>query len=143
MAQTYQSIVINAPVEDVWSHVRNFHDMSWAPNVIEKVDAVGDRKGDEAGAKRILNDAFHETLIELDDVNHTVTYSIDDGPSPVSSDDVSDYRGKVVVRPITESNEGTFVEWSSTWKGKGAEAEDFCTGIYTALLGELKKTLEG
>ncbi|MBS3804165.1 MAG: SRPBCC family protein [Oleiphilaceae bacterium] len=142
MAKTYQSIVINAPAEDVWSKVRNFHDMSWAPNVVEKVDAVGDKKGDEPGAKRILNDAFHETLIDVDDENHAITYSIDNGPSPVSSDDVSDYVGRVVVRPVTESNEGTFVEWYSTWNGNDAAAEEFCTGIYTALLGELKKTLE-
>lgn len=34
MGQTYQSTVINAPAEKVWNAIRNFHDLSWAPNLI-------------------------------------------------------------------------------------------------------------
>ena len=29
MGKTYQTAVINAPVVQVWSKIRNFHDMSW------------------------------------------------------------------------------------------------------------------
>jgi len=67
MGQTYQSIVINAPAEKVWTAIRNFHDLSWAPNVITRVEVVGSQKGDEVGAGRVLNDAFRETLRELKD----------------------------------------------------------------------------
>lgn len=142
MGTTYQSIVIERPAREVWQTLRNFHDMSWARDTIEKVDAVGDTPGDRPGAKRVLNGAFHETLQEIDDQEYRLEYSIDDGPSPVSSSDVSNYRGTVRVRPVTESSEGTFVEWYSSWQGNDEEAEAFCHGIYASLLKELKNTLE-
>ena len=73
------STVLSAPIDDVWPVLRDFHDMSWA-SMIESLEKVGDTGGTEAGAKRILNGAFEETLIELDDEGHTVRYSIDNGP---------------------------------------------------------------
>ena len=51
MPETNQSIDINAPISDVWSRLDNFHDFSWAPNVITSVDKVGDVNGDKVGAK--------------------------------------------------------------------------------------------
>ena len=140
MGKTYQSITINAPVDRVWAAVRDFHDVSWAPGVLEKCTPVGDLKGDQIGARRVLNDAFHETLLELSDLDHTVRYSIDDGPSPVSKEEVKDYIGELRLRPITE-NDATFVEWSSSWDTRDNSAEEFCHTIYVALLGDLKKAL--
>ena len=60
MGLTYRSTVINASADTVWNAIKNFHDLSWAPNVIEKVEVVGDTAGGDVGAKRVLNDAFHE-----------------------------------------------------------------------------------
>jgi uncharacterized membrane protein len=59
VGQTYQSIVINAPVERVWAAIRNFHDLGWAPNVVTSVDVVGDKKGtavalDECSTRRSM-----------------------------------------------------------------------------------------
>ncbi|MEE9285420.1 MAG: SRPBCC family protein [Dehalococcoidia bacterium] len=139
MGKTYQSIVVNGPVDKVWAALRDFHDMSWAPNVIKKVTVVGDKKGDQVGARRLLNDVFHETLLDVSDADRTVRYSIDDGPSPISKDDVKGYVGMVRVSPVTEGG-ATFVEWSSSWEAKGNVAEEFCHGIYVALLNDLKKT---
>lgn len=141
MGQTYQSITIGAPVEKVWDRIRNFHDMGWAPNVITSLDVEGGKKGSEAGAVRVLNKAFHETLHEVNDADRTFSYSIDDGPPPVSKSDVSNYVGRVSVRPITEGG-GTFVEWSSKWDKNDQAAGEFCHGIYVALLGDMKKSLE-
>ena len=62
----YNSAKINAPIENVWSALRNFHDLSWAPHVIEDVRPIGERRGTQVGAERILNNAFNETLLELD-----------------------------------------------------------------------------
>jgi hypothetical protein len=142
MGKTYQSIVINAPVEKVWETVRNFHDMSWAPNVITKLEVKGDKQGDQIGAQRLLNDAFLETMLELSDLEHTIQYSIDDGPTPISPDDVEDYIGSISMIPVTETD-STFFEWSSSWDSKTDAAEDFCHNIYVAMLADLKKTLEG
>lgn len=114
--------------------------MGWAPNVITELRVVGDMKGDEVGAKRVLNDAFHETLLELDDEAREFAYQITDGPSPLSKNEVDDYIGRVSVRPITEGG-GTFVEWSSTWNRNEDKTAPFCHGIYVALLTDMKKSL--
>ncbi len=139
MGKTYQTTIINAPIEQVWGKIRNFHDLSWAPNVVTSCVAVGDKKGDQVGAKRILNDAFHETLVEFSEINRSFQYSIDDGPPPVSRDEVKDYYGSVRLLPVTDSD-ACFIEWSSRWEAKGNEAEEFCHGIYVALLADLQKT---
>ena len=139
MGSTYQSIVVDAPVADVWAAIRDFHDMSWAPNVIEKLTVVGDHTGDQVGARRRLNDAFEETLLGLNDLERTVHYRIDDGPSPVSKDDVENYIGTIRVHSVTEGNR-SFVEWSSHWDAKDDAASAFCHGIYVALLTDLQTT---
>jgi hypothetical protein len=137
MGSTYQSTVLNAPIDKVWAAVRDFHDLSWSANVVEKVEVIGDKSGDQIGAQRVLNDAFHETLLGLDDVEHTIRYSIDDGPSPVSKDDIENYIGCVRLSSVTDSN-STFIEWSSSWEKKGeADCGDFCHNIYLALLADL------
>lgn len=141
MPHCYQSIVVNAPVDKVWDAIKNFHDMSWAASVIEKCEAVGEKSGTEVGAKRILNDAFHETLLECNDQEHRVRYSIDEGPSPVSSAEVSHYIGELHLIPTTLDN-STFVEWGSTWESNSEDAEGFCHQIYVALLRELALKLE-
>ena len=138
MPSTYQSIIVSAPIESVWEVVKNFHDLSWAPEVIESCEAVGAATGLEIGAKRVLNGAFHETLVELDNEIHKVKYSIDDGPSPVSASDVSNYFGTLRLRSSTLDNK-TLVGWGSVWESESEEAVEFCHGIYVALLQSLAK----
>jgi hypothetical protein len=55
--------------------------------------------------------------------------------------DVSNYIGRVSVRPVTEGG-GTFVEWSSTWERNDEAIAEFCHSIYVALLADMKKSLE-
>ncbi len=133
----YNTCVVSAPVDQVWSALRNFHNMSWAPQVITSLDKIGDAGADQPGAKRVLNGVFHETLKTVDDADRTLTYSIDDGPDAVSNDNVTGYVGKVRVVPVTDTN-GTFVEWSSSWEDSKGGVEDFCNPIYKALLDSLK-----
>lgn len=139
MGKCYNSVVIDAPCEKVWQTIRNFHDLSWAPRTITKAAAEGPLKSDQIGAKRVLNDAFHETLLSLDDRERSLSYSIDDGPGPVAKDAVRNYVGKVRVLPITETDK-TFIEWQSSYDSPDdASVGDFCNPIYQALLGELKQ----
>ena len=140
MPSTYQSNLINAPVEKVWSAISNFHDLSWAPNVVSSCESVGDISGTEVGAKRILNGAFHETLREVDDAGHQIKYSIDDGPSPVSPAEVSNYIGVIKLTPVTMQG-STLIEWSSSWDSNEEEATSFCHNIYVAILGDLAETM--
>ncbi len=129
-------------MDKVWNTISNFHDLSWAPNVVTQLDVVGDKAGNEVGAGRLLNGAFSETLQSFDADNGTFTYSIDDGPSPVSKDDVSNYIGTVRVTPVTQGGGGTFVEWASAWENNDEPAFEFCHTIYVALLDDMKKSLE-
>jgi hypothetical protein len=141
MHKTYQTTVVKAPVNEVWATLRNFHDMSWATGVVEQCEAVGDKAADQIGARRVLNGVFHETLVELNDTDHVVKYSIDEGPAPVSQDDVKNYIGVIRAHPVTDID-GTFVEWSSSWEAGDGKAEEFCHNIYVALLSDLKKRFE-
>ncbi len=134
----FNSIVINAPANEVWEVLNNFHDLSWSKNVINKVEIIGDKSAKQIGAKRILNDAFHEALLSVDNDTKKFTYSIDDGPATVSKDNVEGYVGEVSVFPITE-NDTSFVIWSSKWESaKEDGVADFCNPIYYAILQDLK-----
>jgi len=141
MGQTNQSIMIKATLEKVWDAIKDFQNTDWAPNVISKIEKKGDIPGNEPGSRRILNDAFQETLAELDEENKTFSYSIDDGPSPISKNDVSNYIGRVRVSSTVNGDE-TLVEWSSTWENNDEAAYEFCHSIYIALLEDMKKSLE-
>ncbi len=134
----YNSIVINSDADKVWCVLKNFHDLSWSKNVITNVEVVGDVSSNNIGSKRILNDAFHETLLTVDNVRRRFTYSIDDGPSVVSKDNVSGYIGEVTVFSVSENNT-SFVLWTSKWdSAKESGVADFCNPIYHALLQDLK-----
>ena len=138
MGKCYNSTVVDASIEKVWEMMKDFHKVSWGDKVITKIDIVGEVPGTEAGAKRILNEAFHETLLSVDSKNFSFTYSIDDGPGPVSKDSVSNYVGKVSLYPITDSGK-TFVEWISTYESDSDSAVgDFCNPVYAGLLSSLK-----
>ena len=138
----YNSCVVSAPVATVWAALRNFHDLSWAPQVITSLEKVGDASGDQIGAKRLMNGAFHETLRGLNDTDRVVTYSIDDGPDAVSKDRVSGYVGVVRVFSVTDGD-STFVEWSSSWQDSQGGVKEFCDPIYKALLDSLKQHFAG
>jgi hypothetical protein len=138
VGKCYNSVTLNASIGQAWDTIKDFHDMSWASDVITKVEKVGDAGGSTPGAKRILNDVFHETLLSIDEEQSIFTYSIDDGPGPVSKDSVQNYVGKVKVHPVTNDNT-TFVEWTSTYESPDEQAVgDFCNPIYHALLSALK-----
>lgn len=141
MGKTYQTISVGRDLDAVWSRLNNFHDMSWAPSVITECTALGELGGTSEGAKRKLNGVFEETLLRVDSDKYLIEYAINDAPSPVSPQEISDYVGRIKL-----SSEGdgksTLVEWSSSWKGEGVESAKFCHGIYKALLGELKNDLE-
>ena len=139
MGKCENKIEIDASTDKIWETINDFHDMSWAPNVITSVEAVGDKKGTEVGAKRILNDAFHETLVEVNADEYSFSYSIDDGPGPVASDAVSNYIGVV---KLSAKDYGTLVEWGSSFNAENeSEVREFCDPIYQALLSALKETL--
>jgi len=133
----YNSTVVDGSPADVWAMIRNFHELGWAAGVVETAEKVGDLAGDQLGAKRVLNGVFHETLCALDDVNHIIRYSIDEGPGPLAKGEFSGYIGQVRLRSVSDTGQ-TFVEWSSKWSTGSSEIKGFCDPIYQALLGAMK-----
>jgi len=85
MGDCYNEIEINSPITEVWKTISNFHDMSWAGNVIINVSKVGDKEGTQIGARRVLNGIIYETLNNFDPDEFTFSYSIDQGEGPISS----------------------------------------------------------
>ena len=133
----YNSAVIPAPVDKLWSALRNFHDLSWAEGVVETVEVIGDAAPDQIGAGRLINGAFRETLLALDDNARALKYSIDDGPGPASKDNVGGYVGDVRLHAISE-DDTTLVVWTSSWSSGGDGVAELCNPIYRALLATLK-----
>jgi len=134
----YNSIVIEAPAEEVWDVLRNFHELSWARNVINKVEIVGDKPFFEVGAKRIVNGTFYETLLSFDNQEKKFSYSIDDGPGAASKDNLFGYVGELTIFPVTENN-SSFVLWTTRWDlEKNESVADFLNPLYKALLQDLK-----
>ena len=140
MPKCYQSRVIDAPINEVWDKINDFHNMSWTPNVVASCENIADVNGNTVGAKRLLNGAIAETLISIDANTKTFSYSIDEGPSPISSNDVSNYVGVVTLFEITASNE-TFMVWESSWESKSKDAVEFCSTIYAQVMNDLQDTM--
>lgn len=138
---TYNSTIIEASADQVWSTLRNFNNMDWGDGIVESVDSVNGKGGTEVGATRMVNGAIRETLQSFDDDSMAFTYSIDDGPDVLASDMVSGYLGKVRVSPITSTNQ-SFVEWSSDWVSAKGDVKAFCDPLYAGLLGLLAKKFD-
>lgn len=137
MGECVNSAVIAAPVDEVWRRIRNFHDMSWTP-AIASLEPVGEARADQLGAKRILNGAFHETLLGLDDLERSFRYQITDGPSPVSKDELLYYYGTVRVLPVTDEN-ASLVIWETRYEAKDdAQVKQLCDPFYITFLAHLK-----
>jgi len=136
MPRVYQSLVIDAPVEKVWERIRNFHDFSWAPSVVESCVAEGEGAGTSVGCKRRINDVFVDTMITHSDAERRYQYSIEEGPSPVAPKETRNYVGDIHLRPVTDGNK-TFAEYSAHWESDNADAEKFIDGVYAALLKDL------
>ena len=139
MGTTYNSTIINAPVDKVWRILRDFHGIAGWAGAIEKAEPKGDAKADQVGAKRLLNDAIAETLVDLNDDDHSMKYTIDSGPGPL--EEMSEYVGAANAKPITATGD-TFVEWSSSWQGNDGPVTEFCNPIYQSLLADLKQAAE-
>lgn len=105
----YISEVIAAPVQSVWSLMRDFNGMpAYHPGVLRS-EIEGGGRGDTVGGMRRLSlgpDAFvREKLLMLDDQAHAFSYTIVEGSLPVKH-----YVAGVRLSRVTEGDR-TFAEW--------------------------------
>ncbi|MFC5182556.1 SRPBCC family protein [Actinomadura harenae] len=122
MPKPYASVVIDAPVDDVWTWVRAFGGIAeWHPALDSCVLQEGDDHTVGSVRRLTSGDAvFVERLTALDDAARTQTYEFLESPFPVR-----DYRATIRVAPVTSSG-ATFVEWWADY-----EADETETGWLT------------
>src|SRR5882762_4830201 len=113
MARAYASITLKAPVETVWSLVRDFNALpKWAPGIVKSKIEDG-LDADVVGCVRSFHTAdgghIRERLLTLDDANTTFTYNFEKPAFPVKN-----YIATVRLYPITRSDE-SFAEWEATF----------------------------
>lgn len=145
MPRPYASAVIDAPVDQVWSFVRDFGNLDeWLP-AVATCEIEGGRSADAVGCVRRLSlqdgSVVRERLLVLDDPDHAYTYEFLESAFPVRS-----YRSTLRLAPVTDSGR-TFAEW---WAWYDAEAKDeetmtktFADGVYATGLKELQKRFGG
>ena len=75
MPKVYNSIIVPAPIDEVWSRIRDFHDFSWAPSLVTSCEKVGEGDGSTVGARRLLNGIFLDTLIAYSAIDRRMMYS--------------------------------------------------------------------
>ncbi len=113
MARAYASIILKAPVETVWSLVRDFNGLpTWAPGIAKSKIEDG-LAADVVGCVRSFHtkDGTHirERLLTLDDANYTFTYNFEKPAFPVKN-----YIATLRLYPVTHTDQ-TFAEWEATF----------------------------
>jgi uncharacterized protein YndB with AHSA1/START domain len=113
MARAYASTILKAPVETVWSLIRDFNALpKWAPAIARSKIEDG-LDSDVVGCVRnfYTKDGQHirERLLALDDAKYTFTYNFEKPAFPVRN-----YIATVRLYPVTHTDQ-TFAEWESTF----------------------------
>ena len=113
MARAYASIILKAPVETVWSLVRDFNGLpGWAAPVAKSIIEKG-WDADVVGCIRSfhMRDGSHirERLLALDDANYSFTYNFEKPAFPVKN-----YIATLRLYPVTQTDQ-TFAEWTATF----------------------------
>lgn len=113
MARAYASAIIKAPVETVWSLVRDFNGLpNWA-NGIADSKIEGGLGADVVGCVRSFHTAsgghIRERLLTLDDARHTFSYNFEKPAFPVKN-----YIATLRLMPVTH-DDATFAEWEAVF----------------------------
>lgn len=127
MAKVYVSSVINAPASEVWARVRDFNGLpNWHPGIVESRIENGE-PSDKIGCVRNFRlgngDQLREQLLGLSDYDLFCTYSILEGPMPLT-----DYVATLRLTPVTDGDR-TFAEWSAEFNCAPENEAELVTGI--------------
>src|SRR5215813_7428368 len=110
MAKVYRSAVIAAPVDAVWSYVRDFNGLpKWHPAIATSEIEAGSASDRVGCVRRFTRKSdgglLREQLLALSDTDRTFTYNILVSPMPVAN-----YVATMRFTAITAGNL-TFAEW--------------------------------
>jgi hypothetical protein len=129
MPRVFVSSVIDAPAARVWERVRDFNGLPrWHPRIRESRIENGE-PSDKVGCVRDFTlqngDRLREKLLGLSDYDMFCTYSILEGPMPLT-----DYVATLRLTPITDQ-ERTFIEWSADFDCAPDKEAELVAGIGT------------
>lgn len=142
-ANVFISAVIDAPIDIVWSTIRDFNDLPKWHSMITHSEIVAGRPGDAVGSVRdftLANGAeLKEKLLSLSDIEHWISYSIEDSPLPIVN-----YVASLSLEEITEGNQ-TLGRWQAAFDiplQEREETEDLVATIFRTGLSDLNELLK-
>jgi NADPH2:quinone reductase len=145
MVEVHRSTIIDAPIEAVWTIIRDFngHDR-WHPAVATSAIEAGEPP-DMVGAVRDFRLAdgarIREQLLSLSDKDHSFQYCILEAPLPLIG-----YVAEVRLKPVTDGAK-TFWQWRSTFHPPAAQRAELVSlvgdGIYQAGFDAIRQMLRG
>jgi NADPH:quinone reductase-like Zn-dependent oxidoreductase len=143
MVQVRQSTVIDAPIDSVWSILRDFngHDR-WHP-AISFSEIEGGDPVDAVGSVRHFRLAdggeLREQLLALSDKDFRLSYCLLEAPLPLMG-----YVASIRLKPVTDGN-ATFWEWRSEFHPPAHRREELVKlvteGIYQAGFEAIRRLL--
>lgn len=145
MVKVCQSTIINAPVQDVWSVLRDFNGHErWHP-AISFSEIEGGDAADAIGAVRHFRLAdgseLREQLLALSDKDRRLSYCLLEAPLPLMG-----YVASIRLKPVTDGN-ATFWEWSSEFHPPAHRRDELVKlvteGIYLAGFEAVRRLLNG
>ncbi len=140
MSLPYRSLVIDAPIDQVWSVVRQFDGLpAWHP-IIASSSLDSGEEGDVGAVRRLVTadgGVVVERLLSLDDESHRLVYTIIESPFAVRR-----YVSTMRLAPVTETG-GTFMEWFAEFDSEAADEDElmaiFGDGVFGAGLSALRE----
>jgi uncharacterized protein YndB with AHSA1/START domain len=113
MARAYASIILKAPVETVWSILRNFNGLPNWTDRIARSKIEGGLDADVVGCVRSFytkeGDHIRERLLMLDDANYCFSYNFEKPAFPIKN-----YVATLRLYPVTHGDQ-CFAEWTATF----------------------------
>lgn len=134
--KVYESVVIDAQIEEVWEVIRGFNAMpEWHPGIADS-EIIG---GSGVGSVRKLTleggGETKEKLLALSDVSCEYVYTIVESAMPIKN-----YVSTLSLSEVTATNQ-TFGEWYSNFDVTDLSEEEDAIGtvrdVYTSGLGNL------
>jgi Polyketide cyclase / dehydrase and lipid transport len=145
MARAYASTILDAPVEAVWSVIRDFNGLpGWHP-AIARSEIEDGRDPDVVGCVRRfwLQDGsmVRERLLSINDRGYSFSYNFETPAFPVEN-----YVARIRLMPVTDTDR-TFAEWEAVFDeapgDKGKYVEIISNAVFQGGWDALKKAVAG
>ncbi|WP_043340158.1 SRPBCC family protein [Belnapia moabensis] len=145
MARAYASAILDAPVEAVWSVVRDFNGLpGWHPAIV-KSEIEDGLDPDVVGCIRRfwLQDGamVRERLLSLSDRDYSLAHNFETPAFPVGN-----YVARIRLMPVTDTDR-TFAEWEASFDeaaaDKGKYVDIISNGVFKAGWDALKGHVAG